>query len=764
MQSPRSLGWLRCGTTFLAGPILALSMIAADTPPPPATPLSGLVKTFTEKRTEPAAPVPAAQPIAQQIAQPVAQPIVQPAEMAVSRDATTKQAARTPTPSLASLPPPKAASGPWRILLVDDDWSDNNNPDSSVRERLSGSDEIFRALVAAAVGNEASAWSVEIAETNQHGPAFERLRDFNVVLWYTGGSYGGGSDNVAVLSVEDEKTARRYLQETGGSFMLVSPGYVNNLSYGTTWADSAHPFLKDVAGVTGFSGLVQRFAAGTVLAPDGSRFTVEPTGAAETQFSAVNANGAAIVFTASLDPMKTAKEPVPVAVAHPFAGGRFVYVGFTFENIAEKERPKAFDLLLAAAVGSKGAAAPLAGVAIPVVRTPVANLPGQAPGPGTPTVQVSGTPIKTIVSWTLPSIAVANASLSRPAQTAKNASAPPPGLTVTVERQAQGVWGYGNYWQAMAVPTGASQVVDDAAYPGTARSYRVTVTDANGATSFKEVQYTVPSIKDPESITARLQSDYSVILTWPEVPGVTKYRVQLGPGARGIEPTIVSGATEWRSPALDGFKRSWSVTSLYERDGEYVSLSDRENWPSAITQGIDQYFLVAGTFTIHTGNDNKELPSSFTIKLYINGGETQPEDSANPNPLRLQYVGHSFGSNTTELKVNSSADFQLSTSVDTVWAPQKNNLANIQQHGLRIVITYQPNFPLDAWKIDQLTLTLKFQDRDQITNYHRTGHRYFSPGMDNKTITFPNVAKLLTAGSPQLDLITDGSLQPIAQP
>ncbi len=691
--------------------------------------------------------------------------------MTITRDAATtkKTTGRKPSPSLANLPAPKSSSGPLRILLVDDDWSDNNNPGSYARERLSGSDEIFRNLVAATVGDKASAWSVEIAETNKHGPAFERLRDFNVVLWYTGGNYGGGFDNVAVLSVEDEKTVRRYLQETGGSFILVSPGYVNNLSYGSSWTDSPHPFLKDIMGINGFAGMAQRFAAGKVQAHEGSSYTVSQKPVADTQFSAVNPDGAAIVFTASLDPMKTAKEPVPVAVAHPFAGGRFVYVGFTFENIAEKERTQAFDLLLAAAVGSKNTAAPVAGVVVPVVRTPVANLPGQTmPALGTPTVQVSGTPIRTIVSWTLPSTTVANVSLSGPGQTARKTSAtspaPPSGLTVTVERQAQGVWGSGNYWQAMVVPPGASQVIDEAALPGSTRSYRVTVTDASGATSSKEVQYTVPSIKDPESITASLQSDYSVILTWPEVPGVTKYRVQLGAGARGIEPTIVSGATEWRSPPLDGFKRTWSVTSLYERDGEYVSLSDRENWPSATTVGIDQYFLVAGTFTIHTGSDNKELPSRFTIKLYINGGETRPEDSANPNPLRLQDVGHSFGSNTVELKVNSSADFQLSTSVDTVWAPQKNNMANIQQHGLRIVITYSPNFPLDAWKIDKLTLTLKFQNRDQITNYHRTGHRYFSPGMDNQTITFPNIAKLLTAGSPRLDLITDGSLQPITQP
>ncbi|MDP3068659.1 MAG: hypothetical protein Q8N18_00140 [Opitutaceae bacterium] len=269
---------------------------------------------------------------------------------------------------------------------MDDDWSDNNRPGSDAR--LSGSDEIFRALVAAAVGDEASAWSAEIVETYKHGPAFERLRDFNVVLWYTGGSYGGGSDNVAVLSIEDEKTVRRYLQEAGGSFILVSPGYVNNLSYGSSWTESAHPFLKDVAGIAGFSGLVQRFDAGKVRAPDGSSFTVMQKGAAEPQFSAVNPDGAAIVFTSSLDPLKTAKEPVPVAVAHPFAGGRFVYVGFTFENVAEEERAKAFKLLLDAATGPRaapGAAAPRVTPTVVQRKTPPQRIVGVVePAPPVP--------------------------------------------------------------------------------------------------------------------------------------------------------------------------------------------------------------------------------------------------------------------------------------------------------------------------------------------------------------------------------------------
>jgi hypothetical protein len=304
------------------------SLSAADTA------LSEFVRKFTEKRIAPAAPLPASPPVA----------------TATKPESDAKKSAtRKPSPPLASLPAPRAG-GPRRILLVDDDWNGNT---ASEAARPSGSDTIFRDLVAAAVGGEAAAWSNEMVETSKSGPAFERLRDFNVVVWYTGESYGGSADSVATLSTEDEKTVRRYLQEVGGAFVLISPGFLSTRSYGTTWTESDHAFLREVMGVHGVASMVQRFAAGTVRATDGSRFEVEAKGVIETQFSAVNPDGAAVVFSTALDPRKTAEGAVPVAVAHPYGGGRFVYVGFSFENIAQAGRAKAFGLLLDAATGPR---------------------------------------------------------------------------------------------------------------------------------------------------------------------------------------------------------------------------------------------------------------------------------------------------------------------------------------------------------------------------------------------------------------------------
>lgn len=651
---------------------------------------------------------------------------------------------------------PAATAGALRILLVDDDYSDNNNIPGDSRRSLS--DTVFAKLVADAVGGDAKSWAIATVKSNANGPTIDKLRPYPLIIWYTGASYGGNPDNSSVLSIEDEKTVRQYLKETGGTVILFSPGYVSKvLEQGSTWEETSWPFLKEVLGIRGGHGLAQRFEPGTVTSSQGTQFHVGKGSAVETQFSAVNPQGAEVVFTANLADTKNTGKPTPIATAFPYGKGRFIYVGFTFENLAAKELTPAFQTLLAA-TGQQPIPGMSASQQVPVKRQAAAADPAGF------TVQVNGTSTKATLSWTLPASQIDNASLIAPGQTIKKKqSAPASGTTVRVERYGEMLGNY--HWTGMDVAPGASQVTDSEITPGTTMKYRVTVTDASGASSQKEVAYAAPPAKDPDNLTARLQSDYSVILTWPEVPGVTKYQVQtVSPTAYAhVEPHIVSGATEWHTPPLDGFKRYWAVTSLYELPSGLLSLTDRDNWPRATTEGIDQYFLTVGTFTIYTGNDNKEILSDFEMKLYINGGQTNTDNNPNYqqlNPYNLQDIGSSFGSKDTELKVNSSADFDLRTGVDTVYLPMKNNMANIQQHGLRFVIKYHPNFTLDAWKVDKVTLTLKFQSREQLGYYANSGRRTFSPDMI-KTITFSNVSTLLTESHNQIDLITDGLLKPI---
>ena len=250
------------------------------------------------------------------------------------------------SPTVKSLPSP-TATGPLRILLVDDDASDNNNIPGDTRKSVS--DTVFRKLVSDTVGGNAASWAVETVKTNANGPSIDKLRKYSLILWYTGASYGGNPDNTSVLSIQDEKTVRRYLEETGGAVVLISPGYASKvLEQGSTWEKSSWPFLNEVLGIRGGKGLAQRFQPGTVTTGKGVQYQVGKGSAVESQFSAVNPGGATVVFAAELDGMKSTGQPTPVATAYSYGRGRIIYVGFTFENLAAKELAPAFQQLLSA--------------------------------------------------------------------------------------------------------------------------------------------------------------------------------------------------------------------------------------------------------------------------------------------------------------------------------------------------------------------------------------------------------------------------------
>jgi hypothetical protein len=324
-------------------------------------------------------------------------------------DPAAAQELRAAQPGLVKSPVISGGVTARRILLVDDDASPNN--DAAPREgKLSRSDQVFRALVAQAVGNDTSAWEVEVVGTLKSGPSLDRLRGFNLVVWYTGGSYGGASGNTSVLSLDDEKTVRGYL-EGGGSVVLISPGYLSVVGYGATWENTRHPFAKEVMGLLGFSGLAKRFGAGAVQSTGGRNYTVEKGGAPETQFTAINPERATPLFTSVLGAPKTAAGAVAVATSHRYGSGTFVYVGFTLENLPDDVRAAAFGEVLQAA--GAGGASPAPDIATVDARdlgiipdetrvsrySPVANLdPSIAP---TRLAMDRSWPGEHTISWTL---------------------------------------------------------------------------------------------------------------------------------------------------------------------------------------------------------------------------------------------------------------------------------------------------------------------------------------------------------------------------
>lgn len=558
---------------------------------------------------------------------------------------------RKPSPSLTSLPKP-AASGPLKILVVDDDWTDNNAPGRE-RAALSRSDRIFRERAEAAVAGDAARWSVAFGEIYRNGPDLARLRDYNVVIWYNGGQYGGNSDNAAVLSRDDETTVRGYLEEVGGSVIFVSPGFLANFAVGNTWTSAPVPFLKEVAGIDGFSALSQRFEAGVVTAWDGSTYTVQALGHPEAQFSGVNPDGAAVVFHATLDPRKTADGPVPVAVAHPYGRGRFVYVGFSFENLPEAELAPAFNRLLEAAGWPQGVS--------PVGTTPESTSP--------------------LIASTFPSVSRPRVENLPVDQTVLSGRA---GGTTT-----------------STIPAAATLPIDPALRDMSVRegTAKVGVIGATGG---------LTSIPPESSSTGSPPASEAT----PE---------------GGSRPASTARMTSSTPPTIRSAK-----------------------------------------IRIFTGNDNKEAPSNVVITLYRNGGEPDDPfgfDITKTNPLRLTRLGGA-GLQGKELAINSTTELVLRDPSSFRISPEYHpSLASCEEHGLRLEISYEPNFFLDAWRINRVELEIDFAVRESwtfSTLNNRDGRYYASHTTRVKSAPgFPKVITFITGGllknsNKKLTYITDG--------
>ncbi len=265
--------------------------------------------------------------------------------------APAKAGPTTSRPALLDPATPAVA----KVLLVDDDDSDNNsNPASSA---LSASDSFYRGMLKA----QSLAFDTVVVPRYADGPTAEKLKGYSLIVWYTGAAYGGNRDNTAVISLKDEVTLRSYLADTGGTVLLFSPGYLNNaLGAGGTalWAKKESPFLQQVLGIKGGRGLLQRFKEGTVNAANGTSYVVAKSPTVEIQFSAANPDTATTLYTATLDPDGKGPQSVAVATRQAVGAGHFVYVGFTFENIAIGAGA-AFAQILSAA-GVSGGAAPSA--------------------------------------------------------------------------------------------------------------------------------------------------------------------------------------------------------------------------------------------------------------------------------------------------------------------------------------------------------------------------------------------------------------------
>lgn len=150
------------------------------------------------------------------------------------------------------------------------------------------------------------------------------------------------------------------------------------------------------------------------------------------------------------------------------------------------------------------------------------------------------------------------------------------------------------------------------------------------------------------------------------------------------------------------------------------------------------FYLTSAKATIYTGNDNKEKPSQVQMQLSLG-----TQGVGNYMVPTLEYK---------EFAVNSATELPFKFDYSQSYYYRYLCLTNVETAGAKMFIYYSPNFPLDAWKIDKVILTLEFRD----------GNGKLHPTLGTKSIVFMNVGALLNNGHHGLVCEADRFLMPVS--
>lgn len=230
--------------------------------------------------------------------------------------------------------------GSAKLLLVDDDRSDNNLATPS--SRLSASDELYRRLLLEGDGKSSLIYDSVTVERYSNGPSLDTMAKYDAILWYTAAEYGGQKDNAIVLSDKDTDNLMAWMAK-GKMLAVFSPGYISNIqgfvkvakSNEEQWTKVEDAFLSETLGLNGGRGLIHRFNEVDVQTEDSQKFHLAGRKPVEAQISPVNPAKAKALMFANLNPDNKGPRLVPCAVANVTDKGSALYVGFSFENIVE---------------------------------------------------------------------------------------------------------------------------------------------------------------------------------------------------------------------------------------------------------------------------------------------------------------------------------------------------------------------------------------------------------------------------------------------
>lgn len=164
--------------------------------------------------------------------------------------------------------------------------------------------------------------------------------------------------------------------------------------------------------------------------------------------------------------------------------------------------------------------------------------------------------------------------------------------------------------------------------------------------------------------------------------------------------------------------------------------------PPAQAPTTADYKLTDVRVKITTGRDNKESPSEVYVKFSL------------PEQFNASYCAFAQWNLQNEMPVNSdievglykraNANLSLISTKLTMSNPEELrtggkdiSLSDIQAHGGRLKIKYFPHLFTDAWRIENVTITLEF--KNQQNELH--------PVYGRKTISFSNARTFLNAGN-----------------
>ena len=158
----------------------------------------------------------------------------------------------------------------------------------------------------------------------------------------------------------------------------------------------------------------------------------------------------------------------------------------------------------------------------------------------------------------------------------------------------------------------------------------------------------------------------------------------------------------------------------------HITEENEQNNSSAVTVTAKaikdaEYYLASAKINITTGNDNKEANNSV-VDIYVG--------PANYN----EKVYYQLTGLKSELPANSTTGLILNKRLVSI--DSYNTLCFYKQRGLALTIIYNNNaFATDAWKINNISVTLTFKDKN--------GNIYPDASFASKTINFNNINGVL---------------------